>query len=220
MPKWKFVRNFYKSKTPLNTPLSTWFFFVGYAFFWCFICILNIFEKKKIFKKKFFRRQFWRQFSVWRQFFLTSNAQKFPKVEFLERAPKKTQKNGVDAQNWRIISKVMAKWRFWVVDVSFWRQFRSKSQKIELSQAKRLSYLLELFCWHILLGFKKNPRNGFSAKSQKLPKMAKNGFFSHKWAVFEKTGQNLKKAAVLRFLHFLPPTSCRVSEKSSERFLR
>ena len=91
---------------------------------------------------------------------------------------------------------------------------------MEVSQAKRLSYLLELFCWHILGGFKKNPRNGFSSKAQKLPKMARNGFFSHKSAAFAKTGKNLKKAAVPRFLHFLPPTSSRVSEKSSERFLR
>ena len=99
-----------------------------------------------------------------------------------------------------------------IFDVNFTQNLRN----IELSQAKRLSYLLELFCWHILGGFKKNPRNGFSA----VQKTAKNGFFSHKSAAFVKTGKNLKKAAVLRFLHFLPPTSCRVSEKSSERFLR
>ena len=129
MPKWKLVRNLHKSKTPLNTPLSTWFFFCWVCIFWCFICILNIFEKKKFCKKFFFRRQFWRQFSVWRQFFLTSHAQKFPKMQFLERAPKKTSKNGVDAQIWQIISKVMPKWKFWVVDVNFWRQLHPKSQK-------------------------------------------------------------------------------------------
>ena len=33
------------------------------------------------------------------------------------------------------------------------------------------------FFWHILARSKKNPRNGFSAKSQKLAKMAKNVFF-------------------------------------------
>ena len=58
-----------------------------------------------------------------------------------------------------------------IFDVNFTQNLRN----IELSQAKRLSYLLELFCWHILGGFKKNPRNGVSAKSQKLQKMAKNG---------------------------------------------
>ena len=82
-----------------------------------------------------------------------------------------------------------------IFDVNFAQNLRN----IELSQAKRLSYLLELFCWHILGGFKKNPRNGFSAKSQKLPKMAKNG---EKIEVRPTTRQNLKKAAVLRFLHF------------------
>ena len=61
-------------------------------------------------------------------------------------------------------------------------------RNMEVSQAKRLSYLLELFCWHILGGFKKNPRNGFSSKAQKLPKMGKNGFFSHKSAS-QKTGR-------------------------------
>ena len=58
---------------------------------------------------------------------------------------------------------------------------------------------------------------------RKVPKTAKNGkkwLFSHNWAVFEKTGKNLKKAAVLCFWHFLPQTSCQVSEKSSEWFLR
>ena len=44
--KMKICTIFSKSKTPLNTPLSTWFFFVGYAFFLCLFCILNIFEKK------------------------------------------------------------------------------------------------------------------------------------------------------------------------------
>ena len=54
--------------------------------------------------------------------------------------------------------------------------------------------------------FSLNPKNW-----QKWPKW-------HKLAVYVKTARNLKKAAVLCFLHFLPPTSCQVSEKSLERF--
>ena len=77
----------------------------------------------------------------------------------------------------------------------FGYNFPQNLRSIELSQAKRLSYLLELFCWHILARFKENPRINAAA--------------------FAKTGKNLKKAAVLRFLHFLPPTSCRVSKKST-----
>ena len=49
------------------------------------------------------------------------------------------------------------------------------------------------FFWHILAKLKKNPRNGFFAKSQKRPKKAKNSLFSHKWAVFEKTRFFIKK---------------------------
>ena len=67
--------------------------------------------------------------------------------------------------------------KFSIFDVNFTRNLRN----IELSQAKRLSYLLELFCWHILGGFKKNPRNGFSENCQKWPKMPKNG---QKWLFF------------------------------------
>ena len=59
----------------------------------------------------------------------------------------------------------------------FGYNFTQNLRNIEFSQAKRLSYILELFCWHILARFRKNPRNGFSAKYQKLLKMAKNVVF-------------------------------------------
>ena len=101
-------------------------------------------------------------------------------------------------------SKVMAKSNFGSLTSIFGYNFTQNIRNIELSQAKRLSYLIDLFCWHILARFKENPRNGFSVKSQKLPKLAKNGFFSHKWAVFEKTAKNLKKAVMLHFLQFSP----------------
>ena len=91
-----------------------------------------------------------------------------------------------------------------IFDVNFTKNLRN----IELSQAKRLSYLLELFCWHILGGFKENPRNGFSAKSQKLPKMAKNG---EKWLFFAKingfrqNGPKSQKSGCATFLTFFTP---------------
>ena len=103
-------------------------------------------HKKYIFEKNIFSlRQCWCQFSVRHQIFLTSHAQKFSKMQFLERAPKKTSKNGVDAQIRRIISKVMPKWKFWVVTSIFLYNFTQNLRNIEFSQAKRLSYLLELF---------------------------------------------------------------------------
>jgi hypothetical protein len=74
-------------------------------------------------------------------------------------------------------SKVMPKWKFWVVDVNFLYNFIHFLRYIAFSRLKRLSYLLELLFWHILAKFKKNPRNGFFAKSQKLVKMAKNCVF-------------------------------------------
>ena len=95
-----------------------------------------------------------------------------------------------------------------------------KTAKIYILRVKKWFYVIDKIFWHILAKFKKYSRNGFFTKSQKLPKMAKNGLFSHKWAVFEKTWLFIKKAAVWRFLYFWPPTSYQVSEKSSERFLR
>ena len=72
----------------------------------------------------------------------------------------------------------------------FGYNFTQNLRNIEFSQAKRLSYLLELFCWHILARFKENPRNGFSAKFQKLPKMA---FFLTNVRFSRKRAKNLKK---------------------------
>ena len=96
--------------------------------------------------------------------------------------------------------KILGRWRQF-----FKYNFTQNLRNIELSQAKRLSYLLELFCWHILARFKENPLNGFSAKSQKLPKMAKNGFFSQKCAAFEKTGKKSEKSGRAKFLTFFTP---------------
>ena len=86
MPKWKLVRNFSKSKTPINTPLSTWFSFCWVCIFLCFICILNIFEKKKIKNKKKISTSILTSIFGLTSIFLTSHAQKFPKMQFLERA--------------------------------------------------------------------------------------------------------------------------------------
>ena len=73
-----------------------------------------------------------------------------------------------------------------------------------ISRTNRLSYLLELF-WHSLAKFNENPRNGFSAKSQKLQKLAKNGLFFAQMSGFRENGQKSKKIGRATFLTFLTP---------------
>ena len=124
MPKWKLVRNFYKSKTPLNTPLSTWFFFCWVCIFWCFICILNIFEKKKFCKKKNFRRQFWRQFSVWRQFFFDVTCSKISKSGIFGKSTEKDPKKWGGCPNLTNYfesygqMKILGRWRQFLTSIS------------------------------------------------------------------------------------------------------
>ena len=54
----------------------------------------------------------------------------------------------------------------------------------------------------ILGKFKENPRNGFSVKSQKLAKMAKNGFFFAQMSGFRENGQKSQKSGHANFLRF------------------
>ena len=83
------------------------------------------------------------------------------------------------------------------IDVIFFGyNFTQNLRNIEFYQAKRLSYLLELFSWHILAKFKENRRNGFSAKAQKMKKRSKkmplfrtNERFSIKRAKNKKNGR-------------------------------
>ena len=99
----------------------------------------------------------------------------------------------------------MAKSKFWLVDVSFGYNFTQNLRNIEFSQAKRLSYILE----HILAKFKENPRNGFSAKSQKLPKMA----FSPQMSGIRENGQTSQKSARATFYTLFTPNYMASFEK-------
>ena len=104
--------------------------------------------------------------------FLDVTCSKIPKNAISGKSIKKTS-NGVDAPMRWIFRKLCPNENFGSLTSIFDVNFIQNLRNLELSQAKRLSYLLELFCWHILGRFKEIPRNGFSAKSQKLPKMAK-----------------------------------------------
>ena len=70
----------------------------------------------------------------------------------------------------------------------------------EVSNFRRRNVLV-LFCWHILEKFKENPRNGFSAKPQKLPKMA----FFRTNERFSRNGQKSQKSVRATFLTFFTP---------------
>ena len=110
--KMKICTKFPKSKTPLKLPIKHLnFLLLGMHFCWCLFCILNIFEKKIYVNSDVnFRSDvnlFWRH--------MLKNSQN----AIFGKSTKNTSKNGVDAQIWQIISKVMPKWKFWVVDVNF-----------------------------------------------------------------------------------------------------
>ena len=127
---------------------------------------------------------------------------------------KKTPKSVVIESFGGTVQKLWQNKKFGSLTSIFGYNFTQNLRNIEFSQAKRLTYLIELFFWHILAKYKENPRNGISAKSQKLQKMA---FFSHKWAVFEKKAKISKKRP---FLTFFIPNFVPSFGKSLERFLR
>ena len=92
MPKWKLVRNFYKSKTPLNTPLSTWFFF-------CWVCICLVFYlhikhfwKKKIIQKKIFSTSILTSIFGLTSIFFDVKCSKIPKSGIFGKSTKKDPK--------------------------------------------------------------------------------------------------------------------------------
>ena len=89
-----------KSKTPLITLIKQLNFFVGYAFFWCLFCFFKHFLILTSMLTSIFGLT---------SIFLTSYAQKFKKMQFLKKVPKKYSKNGVVSQFLYIISKVMPK---------------------------------------------------------------------------------------------------------------
>ena len=60
----------------------------------------------------------------------------------------------------------------------------------------------------------------FFLKFQKTVILGQNGNFWHIWAKSAKMRIFIKNRAVLFFYPYCPPTSCRVSEKSVERFPR
>ena len=78
----------------------------------------------------------------------------------------------------------------------FGYNFTQNLSNIEFSQAKRLSYLLELFLWRILAKFKEILGTDFpqSPKNcQKWPKMAKNVFFCINQRLSQKRDKISKK---------------------------
>ena len=103
------------------------------------------------------------------------------------------------------VNKLWQNKKFGSLTSIFGYNFTQNLRNIEFSQVKRLPYLLELFCWHILGGFKKNPRNGFSAKSQKLPKMAKKWLFFAQMSGFRENGAKSQKSVRATFLTFFTP---------------
>ena len=92
--------------------------------------------------------------------------------------------------------------------------------KIIYLRVKKWSYVIDHFFWHILAKFKKNPRNGFFTKSQKPQNDVNFGIFGPFRGSPPLIRRKFKKAAVLCFLYFWPPTSYQISKKSLERFLR
>ena len=132
--------------------------------------------KNKIFGGFFFvtSKNNWRQSQKWRH-----NFQKLVKIAkfcfFWKKCRKRTRKMGSNFKNGLSVQKLWQNENFGSLTSIFGGNFTQNLRNNAFSRVKRLSYHLELFFWHILAKFKKNPRNGFSAKSQKLPKMAKNG---------------------------------------------
>ena len=51
--------------------------------------------------------------------------------------------------------------------IRYFGQNCPKTAKIEFLRVKKWFYVIDIICWHILAKLKKNPRNGFFAKSQK-----------------------------------------------------
>ena len=87
-------------------------------------------------------------------------------------------------------------------------------------QAKSLSYNIKLLLGLLLVQFQKIWWNRFFANSKKLWFWAKMAIFRHIWPKSAKMRNFIKNRAVLFFYPYCPPTSCQVSEKSLERFLR
>ena len=119
------------------------------------------------------------------------------KCNFWKEHQKRLQKMGWMPKFDKLFRKLCPNENFGSLTSIFGVNFTQNLRNIELSQAKRLSYLLELFCWHILGGFKKNPRNRFFSKAQKLPKVAKNGF--------RQNGPKSQKSGRATFLTFFTP---------------
>ena len=167
---------FSKSGTPLNTPIGPWNLCLFNSHFFGYFGILKIFENNF----------FWWIFFLWRQNIIDVNLKsdvtifknwsKLPNFAFFgKKCRKRTRKMGSNFKNGLSVQKLWQNENFgWLTSI-FGGNFTQNLRNNAFSRVKRLSYHLELFFWHILATFKNNSRNGFSAKSQKLPKMAKNG---------------------------------------------
>ena len=151
----------------------------------------------------------------------SKNAKKCQKMHFFFKSvKKKVWRMWLNRDFVKSVQKLWQNGNIVSLTSIFGYNFTHFLRNIAFSQVKRLSYLLELFFGTFWQNLRKILGKDFPQSPKHWQKMAKNAFFYHKWAVFAKTGKNLKKASVLCFLHSLPPSSCQVSEKSSERFLR
>ena len=204
---------FFEYSKPKNTNYHHWaisFFVVGYAFF--MVCILHF---KRFFKKCFFKAIFLDvngdvNFGL-TSFFWRHLLKNYKKAIF-GKSVKKVLKKCVGGPNKIDISKVIPKWKFWVVDVNFWIQLHPKSQKYRIFPGETTV----LSSRTIIFGtFWQSLRKIQRMDIWQIPKTCEHSqkwLFLHKWAVFEEMGKNLKNAAVLRFLNFLPLNSFQVSE--------
>ena len=102
-----------------------------------------------------------------------------------------------------------------IEEPKFWTEFWPKMAKIRSKWPNLAKKIISLKYHQFTRVYVK-----FSAKSKKMSGLRE------KWAVleemggFRENGKFKKKAAVLCFLYFGPPTSYQISEKSLQRFLR